>query len=81
MVNTHIAKQKMRCVCADDARDADDEVLAGRVTSSTDGEGEAKASIDLTSFVNAPSAGTVLEITVHYTGTSGERVEESRSIR
>lgn len=65
----------------DNARDADDEILAGRLAASTDSKGEASVTIDLSRFVNAPSAGTVLEIVVHYTGSSGERVEENVGIR
>ncbi len=68
-------------ICADDARDDDDEALTGRVVSYTDGSGEASATIDLAKFANSPSAGTILQITAHYTGPSGERVESSTTVR
>lgn len=65
----------------DPFRDADDEILNGRVTALTDSKGEASANIDLGTFKNPPNAGTVLVVTVHYVGSSGEQVKQSQRIR
>eukprot|EP00210_Caulerpa_lentillifera_P001110 g1071.t1 len=65
----------------DHARSNTDDELSGRITSSTNANGEASASIPLSDFTVSASAGTVMEVRVQYSSPSGDFVEEVVSIR
>lgn len=66
--------------CFVDKASSDAENLSGRVTSTTDSEGEATVNIPL-SKSSAPSFGTVMQVRVQYASPSGDFVEEVVSIR
>eukprot|EP00210_Caulerpa_lentillifera_P009050 g8637.t1 len=65
----------------DGTKSDDEDVLSGRIMATTDKDGEASATIQLSKFTTPPSAGTVMEVRVQYSSPSGDSVEEVVNIR